>query len=133
MITDYYGCDKCCKLRSLFDDYICDFTKVYKYPEYDEVHEIMKNDVQKKDYTLELHLEMKTIYENLDKFDFYKWHQGKKNHFEDTLCGYTDYYRRVHHIFIAIIYHLSRENKLHYEYLEETSEFLNHMIVQNSL
>ena len=56
MITDYYGCDKCCKLRSLFDDYICHFTKVYKYPEYDEVHEIMENDVQRKEYTLELHL-----------------------------------------------------------------------------
>ena len=38
----------------------------------------MKNDVRRKYYTLELHLEMKTIYENIDKFDFYKWHQEKK-------------------------------------------------------
>ena len=60
IITDYYGCDKCCKLRNLFDDYILPFTKLNKYPEYDEVHEIMKNDVQRKDYTLELHLEMKS-------------------------------------------------------------------------
>ena len=30
----------------------------------------MQNDVQKKDYALELHSEMKTIYENLDTFDF---------------------------------------------------------------
>ena len=47
MITDYYGCDECCKLRSLFDDYICPFTKLYKYPEYDEVHKVMQGDVQK--------------------------------------------------------------------------------------
>ena len=93
----------------------------------------MKDDVQKKDYTLELHLEMKAIYENLDKFDFYKWHQEKKNYFGDTLCGYFYSYQRVHHIFTETIYQLNRENKLHYEYVEETSEFLNHMIVQNSL
>ena len=136
IITDYYGCDKCCKLRSLFDDYICHFTKVYKYPEYDEVHEIMKNDVQRKDYTLELHLEMKTIYENIDKFDFYKWHQEKKNYFGDTSCGcfhYLQYYQRVYHIFIKILYKLHSENKLHYDYVEETTEFLNYMVVQNHL
>ena len=37
-IVDYYGCDKCCKLRNLFDDYICPFTKLCTYPEYEEVH-----------------------------------------------------------------------------------------------
>ena len=51
-VVGYYGCDKCCKLRNLFDDYILPFTKLNKYPEYDEVHEIMRNDVQKKAYTL---------------------------------------------------------------------------------
>ena len=131
MITDYYGCDKCCKLRHLFDDYILPFTKLYKYPEYDEVHEIMKNDVQRKDYTLELHLEMKTIYENIDTFDFYKWHQEKKNYYEDTLCGYFEYYQRVSHIFMKILYYLHRNDKLHYDYVEETNEFLNQMIVHN--
>ena len=30
----------------------------------------MRDDVQKKDYKLELHSEMKTIYENRDTFDF---------------------------------------------------------------
>ena len=135
-IVVYYGCEKCCKLRNLFDDYILPFTKLNKYPEYDEVHEIMKNDVQRKDYTLVLHLEMKTICENIDKFDFYKWHQEKKNYYEDTLCGYFSYYQRVYHIFIAIIYHVQyhvkRDKQLHYEYLEATTEFLNEMIVQNS-
>ena len=38
----------------------------------------MRDDVQKNDYTLELHSEMKTIYENLDTFDFRKWHQEKR-------------------------------------------------------
>ena len=72
MVTDYHGCDKCCKLRNLFDDYISPFTKVYKYPEYDEVHIILRDWVGKEEYTHELHFEMKTMYENLDKFDFYK-------------------------------------------------------------
>ena len=40
--VDYYGCDKCCKLRNLFDDYICPFTKLCIYPEFDEVHKIMQ-------------------------------------------------------------------------------------------
>ena len=80
----------------MFDDYILPFTKLNKYPEYDEVHEIMRDDVQKKDYTLELHIEMKTMYENLDTFDFYKWHQEKMNYFKDVLCGYFNYYQRVH-------------------------------------
>ena len=35
----------------------CQFFLWYKH---DEVHEIMRDDVQKKDYTLELHIEMKT-------------------------------------------------------------------------
>ena len=94
MITDYYGCDKCCKLRNLFDDYICPFTKLCKYPEYDEVHKIIQNYVDKDEYTLELHSEMKTMSENLDKFDFYQWHQ-EKNYFNDTLCGYFYYKSRV--------------------------------------
>ena len=124
-IVGYYCCDKCCKLRSLFDEYICPFTKTYKYPEYDEVHEIMKNDVQKDKYTIELHIEMKKIYENLDKFDFYKWHQEKMHYFKDTLGGYFDYYQMVYHIFLSIIYYLqyrkSRDNEqLHYEYIEAT-------------
>ena len=76
-IVDYYGCDKCCKSRNLLDDYICPFTKLCKYQEYDEVHKIMRDDVQKEDYTLDLHSEMKTMYENLDTSDFYKWHQEK--------------------------------------------------------
>ena len=135
-IVDYYGCDKCCKLRNLFDDFIIPFTKLNKYPEYDEVHEIMRDDVQKKDYTLELHIEMKTMYENLDTFDFYQWHQEKKNYFKDVLCGYFHDYQRVHHIFVKIIYylqyHVKRDKQLHYEYLEATTEFLDEMIVQNS-
>ena len=96
----YYGCDKCCELRNLFDDYICPFTKLCKYQEYDEVHEIMRNDVQKKDYTLELDIEMETMYENLDTFDSYKWHQEKKNIFKDILCGYFHCYQRVCHILL---------------------------------
>ncbi len=135
-IVNYNGCDKYCKLRNLFDDYILPFTKLNKYPEYDEVHKIMRDDMQKKDYTLELHIEMKAMYENLDKFDFYKWHQEKKNYFKDTLCGYMDYYQRVYHIFIKIIYylqyHVKRDKQLHYEYSETTTEFLDEMIVQNS-
>ena len=67
MIKDYYGCDKCCKLRNLFDDYICPFTKLCKYPEYDEVQKIMQGDVQKDKYTP----------------DFCKWHQEKKTDFKD--------------------------------------------------
>ena len=31
----------------------------------------MRDDVQKEDYTLDLHSEMKTMYENLDTSDFY--------------------------------------------------------------
>ena len=54
MVTDQRGCDKCCKLRNLFDDYICQFTKVDKYPEYDEVHIILRDCVRKEDYTLEV-------------------------------------------------------------------------------
>ena len=70
MITDYYGCDKFCKLRNLFDGYIIPFTKVCKYPEYDEVHKIVRNYVNKDECTLEVRSEMKTMYENLDKSDF---------------------------------------------------------------
>ena len=61
MITDYHGCEKCCKLRSLFDDYIIPFTKVCKYPEYEEVHKIIQNYVDKDEYTLEFQSEMKTM------------------------------------------------------------------------
>ena len=120
----------------MLDDYILPCTKLNQYPEYDEVHEIMRDDVQKKDYTLELHIEMKRMYENLDICDVYKWHQEKNNYFKDILCGYFTYYQRVHHIFLAIIYYLQyhkkRDNTLNYEYLEATSEFLGEMIVQNS-
>ena len=91
---------------------------------------------KRKDYALELHSEMKTIYENLDTFDFRKWHQEKMNYFNDTLCGYFDYYQRLYHIFSAIIYYLpydiKRDKQLHYEYLQATTRFLNEMIVQNS-
>ena len=102
-IVDYYGCDKCCKLRNLFDEYICPFTKLCKYPEYDEVHKRMRDDVQKENYTLELHNEMKIMYGNLDTFEFYKWHQEKKSYFKDALCGYFHYYQRAYRVFIAII------------------------------
>ena len=44
------------------------FTKLHKYPEYDEVHKIMQGGVQKDKYTLEVHSEMKTMYENLYNF-----------------------------------------------------------------
>ena len=87
-IVDYYGCDKCCKLRNLFDDYICPFIKLCTYPEYEEVHKIMRDDVQKKGYTLELHSEMKTIYENLDTFDFKKWHHEKMNCFKTSFIRF---------------------------------------------
>ena len=99
-IVNYYGCDKCCKLRNLFDDHILPFTKLNKYPEYDEVHKIMRDDVQKKGYTLELHIEMKTMYENLDTFDFYTWHQEKKTYFKHVLCDYFHYYQREYIIFV---------------------------------
>ena len=136
MITDYYGCDKCCKLRNLFDDYIIPFTKLCKYPEHDEVHKIMQGDVLKDKYTLKVHLEMKSMYEHLDKFEFYKWHQEKKQYYNDTLCGYADYYQMVYHIFLKIIYHLKSyaDDNISFEilYSEETTEFLNYMIVQNS-
>ena len=108
MVTDYYGCDKCCWLRNLFDDYILPFTKVCKYPEYDEVRKIMQSDVLKDKYTLEVHLEIKTMYGNLDKFDFYKRHQKTKQYYNDTLCGYANYYQMVYHIFLKIIYHLKK-------------------------
>ena len=96
----------------------------------------MRDDVQKKDYTLELHIEMKTMYENLDTFDFYQWHQEKMNYYKDVLCGYFHFYHRVYHIFIKIThslqYRVNIDKQLHYEYLQATSEFLNEMIVQNS-
>ena len=124
------------KVKDLFDDYICPFTKLCTYPEYEKVHKIMRDDVQKKDYTLELHSEMRTIYENLDTVDFRKWHQEKMYYFKDTLGDCFDYYQRVHHMFIAIIYylkyHIKRDKKIHYEYSQATSRFLNEMIVQNS-
>ena len=96
----------------------------------------MRDDVQKKDYTLELHIEMKTMYQNPNTFDFYKCHQEKMNYYKDILCGYSYYNQRVYHIFIQIIYYLQyrvkRNNNLPCEYLEETTEFLDEMIVQNS-
>ena len=136
IVTDFYGCDKCCKLRSLLDDYILPFTNSHKYPEYGEVHKIMQDDVQKDKYTLEVHLEMKATYENLDKFDFRRWHEKKMKHFEGTLCGYFNYYQMVYHMYLKITYLLAydirRDKILPPEYLKETSEFLNQMIVQKS-
>ena len=136
IVVDYYGCDRCCKLRCLLDDYILPFTNSHKYPEYDEVHKIMQGDVQKDKYTLEVHLDMKAMYENLGTFDFRKWHQEKIKQFEDTLCGYANYYQMIYHIFLKIIhllaYDIRRDKILPPEYLEETSEFLNQMIVQKS-
>ena len=49
---------------------------------------------------------------------------------------FFNYYQRVHHIFLEIIYYLQynvkRDKQLHYEYLEAAAEFLDEMIVQNS-
>ena len=96
----------------------------------------MQGDVQKDEYTLEVHLEMKSVYENLDKFDFRKWHQEKMKHFEGTWCGYCDYYQMVYHIFLKIVYLLAydirRDKVLPPKHLEETSRFLEEMIVQKS-
>ena len=96
----------------------------------------MRDDVQKNDYTLELHSEMKTIYGNLDTFDFRKWHQEKMGYFKDALGGYFHYYQRVYHIFSAIIhyvqYKIQSNKQLHYEYMEATLQLLDEMIVQNS-
>ena len=76
------------------------------------------------------------MYENLDTFDFYQWHQEKMNYFKGVLCGYFHYYQRVYHIFVKIIYYLQyrvkRDKQLQYEYLEATTEFLDEMTVQNS-
>ena len=108
IITDYSGCDKCCKLRIFFDDYICSFTKLCKYPEYTEVQKILRNCGHKDEYTLELHFDMKTMYENLDKFDFLKWHQEKKNSLKDT--SYCIHYQMVYNIFLRIIYHLKSDD-----------------------
>ena len=38
--ADYYCCGKCCKLRNLFDDCVCPFTKLCTYPEFDEVQKV---------------------------------------------------------------------------------------------
>ena len=102
-IASYYGCDKWCKLRSLFDDDICPCTKLCEYQEYDEVDKIMRDDAQKEHYTLELHAEI-TMYENLDTFDFCKWHQEKKTYFKDILCGYFDYYQSISYFIKKIKY-----------------------------
>ena len=50
-----------------------------------EVHKILQYYEGKDKYTFELHFEMKTMYENLDKFDFCTWHKHKKQYFNDTL------------------------------------------------
>ena len=130
MITDYYGCDRCCKLRNLFDDYIIPFTKVYEYPEYDEAHRILRDYVDKEKYTHELHVEMKTMYENLDKFEFYKWHQEKKKCFNDY--DYFHHYQRVYTFFLEIIYSIIGFNRrLSSDHLKETTRFIQEMIVYN--
>ena len=111
------------------------FTKLCKYPEYDEVHKIIRDYVDKDEYTLELHIEMKTMYENLDKFDFYKWHQEKKNYFKDILCGYLNSYQRVCKFFIVIIHQLKdgADDNISFEllYSEEATRFLGEMICTN--
>ena len=70
LISDYHCCDKCCKLKCLLDDYIYVFTRSYKYPEYSKACEILKNYIDKNEYTLELHCEMKQMYENLGTYIF---------------------------------------------------------------
>ena len=47
MITDFYCCDKCCKLKKLLDDYIYPLTRLSKYPEYDDVQRMLNNFVRK--------------------------------------------------------------------------------------
>ena len=96
----------------------------------------MQNDVQKKGYTLELHSEMKTIYENLDTFDFRKWHQEKMRIISKILYVVIFIIIKEYIIFLLIIYYLpydiKRDKQLHYEYLQTTSRLLDEMIVQNS-
>ena len=131
MITDYYGCDKCCKLRNLFDEYICPFTKLCKYPEYDEVHKILQGDVQKDKYTLEVHLEMKTIFKNLDKFDFYNGIKRKRilsKMFCVAMLVIIKWYSNIS------IKSVNNDNlSLEILHSEEATELLNEMIVQNSI
>ena len=97
---------------------------------------IIRDDVQKKDYTLELHSDMKTIHENLDTFDFKNGIMRKRKYIKNNLFGCYNYYQRVYHIFIKIIYDLQydtkRDKQLHYEYLQATSRLLYEMIVQKS-
>ena len=75
---------------------------------------------------------MKTMHENLDKFDFYTWHQEKKNYFKDTLCGYFDCYQRVYTFFSAIIYSIiGFSRRLSSDHLKETTRLITEMIVNN--
>ena len=61
---------------------------------------------------------------------------GENELFQRCFMWFFNYYQRVHHIFLAIIYYLQynvkRDKQLHYEYLEAAAEFLDEMIVQNS-
>ena len=70
IVAEYYGCDKCCKLRSFLDDYIYPFTNEFKYPDYNEARRILNDFVHNDEYTLEMHNEMKSMYESLGTFDF---------------------------------------------------------------
>ena len=133
LISDYYCCDKCCKLKCLLDDYIYAFTRSYKYPEYSKACEILKRNIDSNEYTLELHCEMKQMYENLGSYDFYKWHKEKKERYKDTLCGYMDHYQRVHRFFLNIIYEIRNHYNSDYECLSETTRFICEMIVHNSV
>ena len=42
MISDYFCCDKCCRLQCLLDDYIYPFIKTFSYPDCCEVHRLLK-------------------------------------------------------------------------------------------
>ena len=103
LISEYYCCDKCCKRKCLLDDNIYVFSKTYKNPEYAEACETLKGDIDDNEYTPELHCGMKQMYENLGTYGFYKWHQKKKERYEDTLCGYMDHYHMVHRFFILYV------------------------------
>ena len=64
----------------------------------------MRDDVQKDDSTLELHSEMKAMYENLDTFDFYKWHQEKKKYFPRYLMWLTSVLSKSISYFMKILF-----------------------------
>ena len=133
LISDYYCCDKRCKLKCILDDYINVFTRSYKYPKYSKACEILKRNIDSNEYTLELHCEMKQMYENFGSYDFYEWHREKKERYKDTLGGYMNHYRMVHRFFLNIIYEIRNHYNTDYECLREASRFICEMIVHNSV